>query len=207
MAKCISHHQSERFIKYLNKSGIPIRSYPNWFRTYMNYSKRSLNKIADDIGLILTEYKETVKYPRYCLLDLEIDNQQNKHANNICIDKDNDGYYTLEFFEPNGELNPDNKNDKAIINLVELVSLSLETKLLNDDSEQKNIPIIFIRDGKRNLNFVGQGNCDAISLHYITLRSVGSIDKVNKKLDSYKMDYKDITFINDTIINFNKRKL
>ena len=77
----------------------------------------------------------------------------------------NNGEYILELFDSNGPLNSSCYWETNVLSLVKAVREMLESKL------QALVTYVEVRAGLNNINVVGSGNCDALTLYYAMLRT------------------------------------
>lgn len=196
MSKCITHQESEAYVKKMVSSGIPILNPPIFIQAYgrrSSLSKRQLHFLAETIVLGLEDLMKKDVFPVFYMLNLVVTEDGNKHSMMLCLDKNEKNQYSLELFDSNGTLDPSRGWDAFVYPLV------MDAKdILEQELEQK-VKFVEVRKSKESINNFGTGNCDALSLYYAVLRSKYTLAKVNSKLDKPKMDNKRTTQINKAI--------
>lgn len=196
MSKCITHQESEAYVKKMVSSGIPILNPPIFIQAYVrrsSLSKRQLHFLAETIVLGLEELMRKDVFPVFYMLNLVVTEDGNKHSMMLCLDKNKKDEYSLELFDSNGTLDPSRGWDSFVYPLV------LDAKNILEQELGKNVKFVEVRKSKESINNFGSGNCDALSLYYAVLRSKYTLAQVNSKLDKPKMDNKRTTQINKTI--------
>jgi hypothetical protein len=166
----ISYHESESFIKYANQHRFPIKSYPETgeksLPAYLGFpqnkrqQKQLITRLTELIPFILNEF--------YLILSFQVTSEGDKHALLISYHKK-----TLEIFDSNG-FQLGNKTLDYINNLINFLSDKL--KVENVYLSNKVI---------HNINLIGSGHCDALTLLYIILRHTSL--KMAEKI--YQMDW------------------
>ena len=186
MAICITSDASQKYISFLQRKGVNISEYngnenSTGIVVYQSVSGRQVGKYASDI------LKKIVNMggepPYFIVLGLQWSKTGDKHSITLVIDGEQ-GHCSIHIFDSNGPLklhkSPNNKNQ---IDRLYLILVSLREQL----SEYYNCSAEIIDDMKdiENLNTVGQGNCDALSLWYITKYFLHPEDKkILKKFEA-----------------------
>jgi len=158
------------------------------FYIKIGISQKDLNKFATKIS---DEARKTDLFPLYVLLNIQYDSKDNKHSELIIITKHGENY-NIGFFDSNGPLSEIFKPDINIRNILEKLSENLSSRYYE------------FMEGKKSINIIGKGNCDAFCLWFIYINS----ESKNKTdiCDKFKEFTKDIKTENvkDVIVHFNK---
>jgi len=176
-------HTSEKIVNRIKIDGPLINS-------YMSINKRVLNVKVDKIfesifytlggnfetfiNHIIDNSSKTKGGAFFYALNLQY-SADNKHSMYLIFSYNEDlDNYTLELFDPNGPLNPnDLKEDmfeKEHINEYNCWKITeLICKKILEETGLVIVPVEVLRDGY-NLNLYDTGHCDALSLFYITIR-------------------------------------
>jgi hypothetical protein len=198
---CITNTVSQRYITLLQKQGVHITDtdYINAWVSWDSMGNRAKSGLAKTIVLQLHEMSKRVDTgtPVFRLLNLVVSKNGSKHAMCFVLTEIEDNKYTLEIFDSNGLMVDNGKYplDTFVLNLTSLVASKYA-------SEYKcKVKAVQTRGGENNpnLNTIGGGNCDALMLYYIALRSKYTMFETNAILDSSPMNLKRIKSINEAI--------
>ena len=183
---CITQNESIRFVNKMVRHGINIMN-PSFINVYSSLGSRQISKMCNAIVEALTS-NET--YPTFYMLNLVINDKSDKHSMLLVLDNTVDGYI-LELFDSNGELDRDYIWDANVLTIIDLIVPRLETELAS------KVSFVEVRAGLDNIN--STGNCDALTLYYVSLRSKLSMSQSNDILDQSEMSTKRINVINQII--------
>jgi hypothetical protein len=168
--ECISSQISQKYISFLKNRGVNIIEYTgsgkgNGIMVYQSNSKRQNDKYAEAILEEVKKFKGK-PFPYFIILGLQWTRENDKHSITLIIDKEK-GECGLHIFDSNGSffITDDEKNKTQLDHLYSIL-LVLKEKI----AEYFECPTRIINDmrGIKNLNTVGTGNCEALSLWYIT---------------------------------------
>jgi hypothetical protein len=198
MSKCITQQQSEKYSSFLFNSGVPILNPSTFLKAYNNYNNLSIRQKTHEANNIASGLLNTLSgtiFPRFYMLNLIIDKNSNKHAMLVVLDfNEQTQNYTLELFDPNGDMNPEDGYEGFAYSLVQ------DTREILEQNLKKPVEFIEIRQEKPSINIFGQGNCDALVLYFVTLRYQYSLEDAEKELDHNVIDIKKTNMINKMIV-------
>ena len=184
---CITQNESIRFVNKMVRHGINIMN-PSFINVYSSLGSRQKSKMCNTIVKDMTR---TASYPAFYMLNLLINTDSQKHSMLLVLDK-NKQEYTLELFDSNGQLD-DCFFEVNVLNLIKMMIPILEIKL------DAKVSFVEVRAGLSNINIVGNGNCDALTLYYASIRSKLSMYHTNDILDQSPMSKQRISVINRNI--------
>lgn len=195
MSKCISENTANKYIDYLNKQGTVVMNteYLNTWVGWERLSRRTRNGYATKYAKMFNTILEKVEPNTtiFCLINLVVTQSSEKHAMCWGVTQTSKGL-VIEIFDPNGEL--------SLVGWEGYVK-QLTEQIVQTYSElyKENVKLTDVRKNKVNLNTVGSGNCNALVLYYIALRSQHSLSETNAMMDQSKMGMERVKKINDTI--------
>jgi hypothetical protein len=168
----ISEITAQKYISLLRRKGAVIvepEPIPIW--TSSTSERSILYKAKEWIKKL--DQAEKYDPPYFFLLNLGVDDSGEKHAIVVAFDigeKSNAKKCHVHYFDPNGAISydagvkaPMGKGLRIFIKILSQVVLLLKEKYSCDD-----IGVIDDMEGIPNINTVGQGNCNALCLWYIT---------------------------------------
>lgn len=195
MAKCITERQANAYLEHLSSKGVIIldtdyiQTWTGWDSMTARSKKARAKTFVDLIANNLKHVKTGTTV--FCLLNLVVSKASDKHAMCLGITQMKDKV-VFEIFDPNGELSTVGW-EGYVRNLVTLIAD------IYSDTNKVVVDVKDVRKGKNNLNTVGEGNCNALVLLYISLRSENSLTQTNRQLDKSKMNLQRLSNINKTI--------
>jgi len=209
----ISERLAQSYINFLRKRGAVIvepTPIPIWTSSI---SERSINYKANEWLKELEKYRN-LQPPYFFLLNLGVDDSGEKHAIVVSFTPNpQTKHCEIHYFDPNGAIDYERSIRLPLTRGLRIFPKILE-KLIpllreNFDCQEIYTPIDDMRELK-SINVVGGGNCNALSLWYITKRFLHGnkvreniielsrqIEK-NAKVTTYK--------INDDILFLSKLK-
>jgi hypothetical protein len=218
MTQCITDYQSKKFLNFLKTKGVNIHAGGEYFHVYgPKKTGRTLTSEANRLVKVFLPYiKSNKNFPFFFPLNLVLDPNGNKHAVMLGLStpmgKEKNKQYRIEIFEPNGKYEYEDYEEKdwewydhVGYNITVLLN---RTAQLMSEKLKTIVNVVEVRDGdfKGQLNS-GGGHCDAISLYYVWLRSVGgySLGQTNVILGEKKLNKTNTENINKFIVSNGKK--
>lgn len=207
----ISEIMAQKYISFLRRKGAVIvepKPIQIWSSTV---SERSILHKANEWVKELEGINKSPPY--FFLLNLGVDDSGEKHAIVVAFDlvaggaKNKGDKCHVHYFDPNGAIDYD-KGLKAPLGKglrIFIKILDQVVKILEEKYSCEEIGIIDDMEKIPNINTVGQGNCNALSLWYITNKFMHGCkvydDIKNLSVEMKKNNKKTIDRINTDIIN------
>ena len=157
--QCLQHHDSERFIKKIIRNGAIIHKTDLLPVYSSSFAKgRSLSRVVKYLTRETMDGLQTGK-PFFIMFQLRWTESDDKHSTSLFINESNDRI-TLWYFDPNGPLSDTFMNDRSMRTLLESIQQELQ------QLSEKEVSLQYVLS--HNINTIGQGNCDAISLFFVS---------------------------------------
>lgn len=204
MAKCITERTAQRYLEFLARNGVVIinSEYINTYVDWNSVSGRMKTRLTDKMVKSFYQYSEAnPDQPIFMMLNLVVTEKSDKHAMCLCMTKGQRGGVIFELFDPNGLVDGPTY-EKYTMGLSKLVAKEYAKRY-----KVKKVRLIDVRAGRNkhwhkangNLNYSGDGNCNAIVIYYISLRATRSLKETNDILDNSPMNMERVTGINEYI--------
>jgi len=171
-AGTLTENQAQKYITFLRKRGAVIIE-PSKIDIFTSaVSERSILFKANEWVSQLKKYRGQ-EPPYFFLLNLGVDENSEKHAIVVAFEPNPEtGVCHIHYFDSNGAINYEKAKDlplKRGLRIFAKILAQMEV-LLKKNFHCKKIEVHDDMDGRYSMNVVDDGNCNALSIWYITKR-------------------------------------
>jgi len=198
---CLTETTSNKYIKFLDTNGTCVINPSEYISIYLGLSKRTTTSHAKKIAKVMynASMKKEDGVTIFYLLNLIYNKKGDNHVTCLSFTKTEDEKGSLEFFDPNGELVVTTKKKKGYTPDDNLMNIFKEIE--NEMTKTYGISTTKteLLRGSGSLNNEGTGNCNTITLFYISLRSENKFSDFEDKFTISYLTMKKIKKLNKTI--------